>query len=222
MGEWRSYTSKETVMRTILMLLFLLALATPALAVDGVLEINQTCAVQTGCFGGDGPGLPVTISTSGSYRLTGNLSVPVDTHGIEITVNDVTLDLNGFVISGSGGTGGDGVSAPNRGSITVKNGVVKTMGGNGILVGFQSLVQGVHSGNNGLIGIVANGSGSTVTGNTAMNNSQGGITVSGDSRVTDNNALFNLATGISAGGGCAIAGNIVDGNQSKGISAGDG
>jgi hypothetical protein len=33
--------------------LLVLALATPALASDGVLEINQTCAVQTGCFAGD-------------------------------------------------------------------------------------------------------------------------------------------------------------------------
>ena len=43
-----------------LVLLFLV-LATPALASDGVLEINQTCAVQTGCFTGDTAGFPVTI-----------------------------------------------------------------------------------------------------------------------------------------------------------------
>jgi len=208
-------------MRSMLTLLFL-TLATPALAVDGVLEINQTCAVETGCFAGDDPGLPVTISTSGSYRLTGNLSVPVDTHGIEITIDNVTLDLNGFVISGSGGAGGDGVSAPNRGLITVRNGAVRTMGGNGVLVGFQSLVQGIHSGNNGLIGIVANGVGSTVTGNTAMNNSQDGISVSANNRVTDNSVLFNLATGISAGNGCTVTGNIAEGNQSDGINAGSG
>lgn len=38
----------------------------PASASDGVLEINQTCAIQTGCFAGDTAGLPVTISASGS------------------------------------------------------------------------------------------------------------------------------------------------------------
>ena len=59
-----------------LMLLLLFALATPALASDGVLEINQTCAVQTGCFPGDTAGFPVKITASGSYRLTGNLVVP--------------------------------------------------------------------------------------------------------------------------------------------------
>ena len=60
-------------MRSLLTPFLLFALATPALAVDGVLEINQTCAVQTGCFAGDSPGFPVTITQPGSYRLTSNL-----------------------------------------------------------------------------------------------------------------------------------------------------
>jgi hypothetical protein len=53
-------------MRLLLTLLLLLALVPPALAVDGVLEINQTCAEQTGCFTGDAAGFPVTISASGA------------------------------------------------------------------------------------------------------------------------------------------------------------
>ena len=57
-----------------LIALLLLALAGPALAVDGVVEINQTCAVQTGCFSGDTAGYPVTITQPGSYRLTSNLA----------------------------------------------------------------------------------------------------------------------------------------------------
>jgi hypothetical protein len=53
-------------MRRSMLILLLLLFATPALAVDGVLEINQTCAVQTGCFSGDTAGFPVTISASGA------------------------------------------------------------------------------------------------------------------------------------------------------------
>jgi hypothetical protein len=37
-------------MRRCLLTLLLILFATPTLAVDGVPEINQTCAVQTGCF----------------------------------------------------------------------------------------------------------------------------------------------------------------------------
>ena len=60
-------------MRLFVLPLLTLTLALPALAVDGVLEINQACAESTGCFAGDSPGFPVTIQDPGSYRLTGAL-----------------------------------------------------------------------------------------------------------------------------------------------------
>ncbi len=75
-------------MRTYLLPLYallLLALAGPALAVDGVAEINQTCAVQTGCFSGDTAGYPVSIEGSAgrSYRLTSDLVIQsVNSNGI--------------------------------------------------------------------------------------------------------------------------------------------
>ena len=64
-----------------------LALATAmlpgqALAVDGVIEINQARALAGGVTAGDSAGFPVTLSASGSYRLTGNLTVPSSTSGI--------------------------------------------------------------------------------------------------------------------------------------------
>lgn len=45
---------------------------------------------------------PIIISNSGSYKLVSNITVPstVSTNGIEITVDNVTLDLNGFTITG--------------------------------------------------------------------------------------------------------------------------
>ena len=43
--------------------------ALPAFADEGVLEINQVCAVNTGCFVGDSAGFPVTIMDSAmGYR----------------------------------------------------------------------------------------------------------------------------------------------------------
>ena len=86
-------------MRLILTVVLLLVLAGPTLAVDGVLEINQTCAVQTGCFAGDTAGWPVTITEGGSYRLTSNLIVPDKTTGaILVSTSSVSIDLNGFEI----------------------------------------------------------------------------------------------------------------------------
>ena len=46
---------------------------------EGVLEINQACAVNTGCFPGDTALFPVIIQGAmapGSYILTSNLVVP--------------------------------------------------------------------------------------------------------------------------------------------------
>ncbi len=84
--------------------LLLLALAGPALAVDGVLEINQTAALAGGITEGvqcvDGPGFPVTLCTPGSYILTSDLVVPASTSGIVLVADDVSLDLNGFSITG--------------------------------------------------------------------------------------------------------------------------
>src|SRR5262245_22568311 len=70
-------------------ILGLLALAlTLALGVSGPLSA-QTFITQADCC-------PVTISQPGSYRLSSNLNVPSNTNGIEISSNDVTIDLNGF------------------------------------------------------------------------------------------------------------------------------
>jgi hypothetical protein len=52
----------------------LMMLVGPLLAGDGKLEINQSC-IAVGCFPGDTAGFPVTITSSGSYLLTGNLEV---------------------------------------------------------------------------------------------------------------------------------------------------
>ena len=71
-----------------------------ARAVDGVFEINETCAETTGCFDGDAPGWPVTIESSGSYRLTSNLYTGnAAVTAIEVVQSRVTIDLNGFEVS---------------------------------------------------------------------------------------------------------------------------
>lgn len=62
------------------------------------------------------------ISTAGSYYLSGNLLV-TKTFGIKVTVNDVTIDLNGFVITCASGSAGNAIlSSGNR--CTVKNGTI--------------------------------------------------------------------------------------------------
>ena len=49
-------------MRVLLPCGVLVLFAFPALASDGLIEINQACSVETGCLERDLPGFPVTIT----------------------------------------------------------------------------------------------------------------------------------------------------------------
>src|SRR5215212_2971187 len=48
--------------------------------------------------------LPTNITVSGSYYLATNLTGVSGTNGITITVDNVTLDLNGFALIGVAGS----------------------------------------------------------------------------------------------------------------------
>ena len=139
-------------------ILLLSLLATSALASDGVLEINQTCAAvdtEKGCFPGDDPGLLVEITQPGSDLLTSNLTVPdEDTDGIVVSTPSVGIDLGGFEIVRSGCEGvitnGTPVSGTGLGikrssslnvGISVKNGSVTGMGSRGVSLGEQAEVK---------------------------------------------------------------------------------
>src|SRR5277367_1644527 len=88
-----------------------------AFAVDGVALINQSTVMAAG-------GFPYRIVAAGSYKLSGNLTVPAGQDGIDIQSGNVTLDLNGFAITGSGNGGaGFGVASPGQ-SITLRNGSI--------------------------------------------------------------------------------------------------
>src|SRR5438552_17484090 len=47
--------------------------------------------------------LPFTITISGSYYITSNLTAAAAQNGIIVQADNVTLDLNGFMLAGTGG-----------------------------------------------------------------------------------------------------------------------
>lgn len=224
-------------MRSMLTLLLFLTLASPAFASDGVLEINQTCAGQTGCFSGDTPGFPVTITTPGmSYRLTSSLTVPNEnTDGIVVSTSDVSVDLAGFSILGpvtcsgnplvctpatGSGSGVERVSLTNRG-ISVKNGSITGMGNYGVQLGDQAEVTKLRVRWSRVSGIHA-GAGSTISDNTAHSNGSDGISADFGSTVWDNAAYSNGGDGIAVSPGSNVSGNTAFGNVGTGISTGTG
>jgi hypothetical protein len=105
--------------------------ATPAVAVDGEILIDQAKVNAGGITPGDAPGFPATLSTPGRYKLVGNLKVPSDNSGIVVTADDVTIDLSGFTISSNPpGEAAIGVSA-----VVTTNGLRVI---NGTITGFRN------------------------------------------------------------------------------------
>lgn len=88
-------------LRWIVLTILVGAYTTIAYAVDGQVLIDQAKAMAGNVTPGDAPGFPITISRSGSYKLSGNLTVPSPEVGIVITTSNVSIDLNGFTMATS-------------------------------------------------------------------------------------------------------------------------
>ena len=206
---------KNRIARGLTLMLLALGLASPALASDGVLGINQTCA-QAGCFNGDSPGWPVTIIRSGSYRLTSNLNVPDEnTNAIVVSANDVGIDLNNFAIIGSvtcsgeplsctpASGSGHGISVDNyltRSHVTVKDGSITGMGSDGVRLCSQANVTSVKASHNNGSGINVR-TGSTVSGNMVTNNGHG-IEMQSAGLISGNTIFANAGYGVHAVTAC--------------------
>ncbi|MGB8636485.1 MAG: right-handed parallel beta-helix repeat-containing protein [Rhodanobacteraceae bacterium] len=241
--------------------LIALLLFVPCFAVwadNGALEINQACASSSeGCFAGDSAGLPVTIVTPGHYVLTGNLAANAGGATIDIEADNAELDLNGFEIAGTaactvsntfpisvscssdnfaiGIKSGNGISG-----VTVHNGTVRGIEGDGILLGDRAIVDNVSVYDMPGTGFSV-GTGSRITrchafrlgsrgintldqamviGNSIQN--VGGdyamLTFNGAALIKDNNVSFNQQVGIGADNSAdRVVGNVVRLNGSWGL-----
>ncbi|MBY0399061.1 right-handed parallel beta-helix repeat-containing protein [Myxococcota bacterium] len=218
------------MMRRTLLVYAVLLGAGSAYADDGVLEINQSCAVNTGCFAGDTAGFPVTITTAGSYRLTGSLTVPdANTTGIESSANAVTIDLNGFEIAGPvvcpGGGGsctpasGTGNGIAGTSGTHVRNGVIRGMGARGVAVSAFSIVEDLRLTSNRAQQILV-GDGSIVRNNVIERGGSSGVQAADGVVFTGNVVTNHNATGAFLNGpGALVFGNSFYDNAGDGVSA---
>jgi hypothetical protein len=214
-----------------------MAAAASARAGDGRIEINQTCAVRTGCTSSDPPGFPVELLSSGSYLLTSNLEVS-DPNRSAILVNSdhVWIDLAGFTLQGPNACEnpgpqcvlqgfGAGVVIITGSYTTVRNGTARGFGGGGILLYDHARVENVLVSENGGAGVTTN-DGSLVRGVRAVRNLGVGISgflltdADGKANVLVDNLIDrNQAHGLRTGEGAVVAGNLSDGNGGSGIEA---
>jgi hypothetical protein len=139
------------------------------------------------------------ISQPGAYIVNRNLAASGDC--LVVAADFVTIDLDGFVLTGTGTGAGVAVGpGPARRGLTVRNGTV---------VGFS---MGIDA---------ANAVGTNVERVTATGNASVGINTGDRAIVTRSHALNNGGDGIRGGRGATIAGNVVGDNQ-NGIFADSG
>ena len=190
--------------------------AAPALAAEGILEINQTCASLSGCFPGDFGGFPVTVLQPGSYRLTSDVvssfaGAPV----IRVDVEAVTIDLNGFTVAGPGIEGqSSGAAIVGGHRMAVRNGFVRDAAWDGVHVLGSSRVEDLHvygSWNDGVV--VARES--TLRGIVATSNKGNGIRAGAASVIDGCTATANQGHGISLPSG-SVRGSTATSNLGKG------
>lgn len=193
--------------------------------------------------------LPYTISQSGSYVVTSDLTPSsTDTNGITIYVDNVVLDFNGHTLIGPGksaGTTGSGIYVSGSyKNIVVRNGTIRDWrsnaidtsnatnsqfsdlqlynnGSNGIYAGSNCTVKNTICSDNGSYGISI-GSGCVVSGNVCKNNTGMGISAGIGVVVSGNSCILNSFNGIYAASGSTVTENACSDNTAIGIAVGYG
>ena len=166
------------------------------------------------------------ITAPGSYYLTGSVAGVAGRQGIEIASSSVSVDLMGYELRGvAGSLEGVNVSVNLAVNVTVRNGLVRDWGLDGIDFAGASVVAGsvesIQSANNGAVGILV-GNGTRILGCVARGNGGNGFDTGSGCTVADCIARDNTLDGFELAGGCTITGCAAIGNGVDGISAGSG
>jgi hypothetical protein len=207
-----------------------LGLAPRASARDGAIELNATRAAAGNVTPGDAAGYPITISESGSYVLTSNLTVGSLALGaIDVTASEVTIDLNGFTVSGTSScsgygptlacgspTGPSGITSSADGTV-VRNGFVRGFGTNGVYLANGCRIEDVTATQSRAYGVRA-GRGCVVSGVIGNRNGFAGIYVDYGSLAVQSSARGNGLQGILAQPGSSVQTCAAHGNDTDGIA----
>ncbi|MBC8414012.1 right-handed parallel beta-helix repeat-containing protein [bacterium] len=138
-----------------------------------------------------------SISQSGSYYFTGNITAPSNIHCIMVTADNVTIDMMGFHLIGSGSSVYNGFYLNSADNIKIRNGSVSNFS-----VGILGLLSGKLS----------------VTELRVFGNVNTGIQDASDSaKVVDSFVFDNGSMGIDLGQAAVVSGNTVYGNGHTGI-----
>ena len=184
---------------------------------------------------------PYTITASGSYYLTQDITAGPGTNGIVILASDVSIDLNGYGVIGGGGLRGitGAFGGGQYTNIQIRNGYVKDWTQRGVdlgttvgcrieyitakentaaafLTGVSSVISHCMAFNNGTHGIQP-GEGSVIVHSTARANGGRGILTSSRTLVSQCAAYGNGESGIFLGSDSAALDSSSHSNTGNGI-----
>ncbi len=149
--------------------------------------------------------LPFTIDSPGSYYLITNLAGVAGQDGITIRTGDVTLDLNGFALTGVPGSRDGITQSPGgwRANVAIHNGTIHEWSHDGIYLEHirNCILKDLRISTNG------------------WESSRRGITVGPNSLVRDCVVENNASFGILVSRGSTVVNCSARGNQEAGISS---
>ena len=162
--------------------------------------------------------LPFTISQSGSYYLTADLTASGSSNGITVlgSATYVTIDLNGYSLIGAGDPNIAGITINYQANATVRNGTVRGWA-NGIVSNGGPIIKmiDVTSKNNARNGFVLY-AGGEVLDSVAMGNGEVGIYVFGSAIIRNSQAIQNTLSGIWVQQNGLVEDCLSEGNGSGG------
>jgi len=196
-------------------------LTPPAGAPAPTMKTLQQVEPRTPVNSTNTPGNPdakFRITQPGSYYLTGPLTGADGKAGILILSENVTLDLNGFAISG-GDTGVRAEGAALQG-LTIRNGTITGAANFGLVLSSAdgSRVENILASNNGLTGIQV-GSNSLVIDCVGRNNGTGFYASGGSVAFVRCVALGNATNGFRASDASSFEACRAEENANSGIDA---
>lgn len=211
---------RNRAIRLLAVMLFMALAASGSFAIDGQIDVLPDGATT------------YVISDPGSYVLVDNVTMTQDVSCIQITAANVSLDLNGHTISGTGaGATASGIDASTSAMSTIRNGKIGSFGKDGIVIANFASLRDLLVTQNGRDGINAGNNANIVAVQTYAN-ARWGIVVGSTSIIEGSSALVNnsggdaggiLANGASTVRNCVSTSNAptVGGTKSAtGISAG--
>jgi parallel beta-helix repeat protein len=153
---------------------------------------------------------------SGSYLVINNITAAASTTCLTLTANQVTIDLNGFTISGSGNT--NGILALGRNNVTIRNGSVNGFARAIYANGTGNLIDGVRTAT-GTLNAFTVGDNATIQNSYVTSHLGGGIIAGKNAKIINSTLNSNSGNMIVVSDGAIVSKNNVTNNGGSSTSA---